>query len=56
MPYGGTSKSQDKKIENCVNDLMANRKFKGKKTKNNPTGDRKSSAIAICKSQVMKKR
>lgn len=42
MPYGGTTPEQDKKIERCVNDLVA----KGKK---------KGNAIAICKSSIMKK-
>ncbi len=48
MPYGGTNKEQDKKIESCVNDLMNDPKFKPRKGK-----DKKSSAIAICKSSIM---
>lgn len=48
MPYGGSSKSEDKKIERCVIDLMGDSKFKPRKGR-----DKKSSAIAICKSSIM---
>ena len=41
MPYGGTTPEQDKKIERCVTGLMGKGKEKG-------------SAIAICKSSIMK--
>lgn len=41
MPYGGTSKDQDKKIERCVSDLTKK-------------GTSKNRAIAICKDSVMK--
>jgi len=41
MPYGGTTPAQDKKIERCVKNLMAK-------------GRGKSSAIAICKSSILK--
>lgn len=40
VPYGGTTPEQDKKIERCVSNLMAN-------------GKSKDSAIAICKSSVL---
>jgi hypothetical protein len=48
MPYGGTNPTEDKKIEKCVSDLMGSDKFKPKKG-----SDKKSSAIAICKSSIM---
>jgi len=53
MPYGGTTKKQDKKIESCVNTLLASKDFKpslkqfGNKTK-------KQAAIRICKAKIMK--
>jgi len=46
--YGGTTPSEDKKIERCVSDLMGNSKFKPRKG-----GDKKSAAIAVCKSSIM---
>lgn len=48
MPYGGTTSAQDIKIEKCVNDILA----KGIKPKD-PKQDKKSAAIAVCKSQIM---
>jgi hypothetical protein len=54
MPYGTGSKMMDDKVERCVNAMMEDRTFKGKKTKNNPKGDRKLSAILMCKASVMK--
>ena len=48
MPYGGTSPEEDKKIESCVIDVMPKLASKYK-----DTSERKSHAIAICKSQVM---
>jgi len=41
MPYGGTTKKQDKKIEECVSKLMA-------------TGKSKVAAIKICKASIIK--
>lgn len=43
MPYGGTTPAEDKKIERCVANLMSK-------------GRDKSSAIAICKSSILKKK
>ena len=48
MPYGGTTSLQDKKIERCVNDKMADPDFKPAKGRT-----KKLSAILICKSAVM---
>jgi hypothetical protein len=42
VPYGGTTKSQDAKIERCVKDLMAQ-------------GKDKVTAIRICKAAQLKK-
>lgn len=47
MPYGGTTPAQDKKIERCVKQVMADPKFKPKK------GSKKSAAVAVCKSRIM---
>lgn len=51
MPYGGSSKAQDKKIESCVKTLMASKDFKprGKDTK-------KVAAIKVCKASIMGKK
>lgn len=50
MPYGGDTPSQTKKIERCVDSLLKNPDFrKGQKPET-----RKDSAIAICKTQIMK--
>lgn len=43
MPYGGTTPEQDKKIEECVNELISK-------------GHKKESAIAICKSSILGKK
>lgn len=49
MPYGGTTPAQDAKIERCVTSVMPTLKqYKDPKV-------RKSHAIAICKSRIMKK-
>jgi len=53
MPYGGTTEKQDKKIEACINTLLASLDFKpdlkkfGNKTK-------KQAAIRICKAKILK--
>ena len=59
MPYGIEGKTKeweetteagqeiDKKIESCVNDLMADPNFKPKDGK-----DKKSAAIAVCKARI----
>jgi len=48
MPYGGTTPQQDKKIESCVTSVMPTlSQYKDSKV-------RKSHAIAICKSRIMK--
>ena len=49
MPFGGTSPEQDKKIESCVGQVMPTLASKYSDEK-----ERKSHAIAICKSQIMK--
>jgi len=49
MPYGGTTPEQDAKIERCVSDVMPTLK------QYKDAGERKSHAIAICKSRIMKK-
>jgi len=48
MPYGGTTSSQDKKIERCVVAKMADPKFKPYRGRT-----KKQSSIALCKSAVM---
>jgi len=49
MPYGGTTPDQDSKIERCVADVMPTLKqYKDPK-------ERKSHAIAVCKSRIMGK-
>jgi hypothetical protein len=48
MPYGETNPTEDKKIERCVSDLMSDSKFKPRKG-----GNKKSAAIAVCKSSIM---
>lgn len=48
MPYGGTTPEQDKKIERCVSEVMPKLVSKYPDEK-----ERKSHAIAICKSQIM---
>jgi len=54
MPYNvpGETPIMTQKIENCVNDLMADPKFKPK----NPKQDKKSAAIAVCKAAIMRSR
>ena len=53
MPYGGTSKKQDKQIETCVENLLASPEFKPDLEKfGNKT--RKQAAIRICKSKITK--
>lgn len=47
MPYGGTTPSQDKKIERCVKAKMADPTFKPAKGRT-----KKLSAILICKAGV----
>lgn len=49
MPYGGTTKSQDKKIERCVAAKIADSKFKPQKGRT-----KKESAIAVCKSAIIR--
>jgi len=48
-PYGGTTPAQDKKIERCVNSLMANPKFKPRKKGQT----KKEAAIAVCKESIL---
>lgn len=48
MPYGGTSPEQDTKIERCISEVMPKLASKYPDEK-----ERKSHAIAICKSQIM---
>lgn len=50
MPYGGTTPEQDTKIEDCVNRVMPTLTSKYPDAK-----ERKSHAIAICKSSVLGK-
>ena len=53
MPYGGTSKKEDEKIEACVATLLASSDFKPDLKKfGNRT--RKQAAIRICKSKITK--
>jgi len=49
MPYGGTTPSQDKKIERCVKSKMSDPKFKPYRG-----NTKKQSAIALCKAAVLK--
>lgn len=49
MPYGGTTPEQDTKIEKCVARVMPTLSDRYK-----DPGERKSHAIAICKSSIMK--
>jgi hypothetical protein len=48
MPYGGTTPEEDTKIESCVTQVMPTLKDKYPDEK-----ERKSHAIAICKSKIM---
>jgi len=49
MPYGGTTPAEDAKIERCVADVMPTL------TQYSDPKEKKSHAIAICKSRIMKK-
>ncbi len=49
MPYGGTTSEEDKKIESCVSQVMPTL------TQYSDPKEKKSHAIAICKSRIMKK-
>jgi len=48
-PYGGTTPAQDKKIEACVNELVADPKFKPRKKGQT----KKEAAIAVCKESIL---
>lgn len=54
MPYGGTTKAQDKKIESCVNTLLASKDFKPN-LKKFDNKSKKVAAIRICKATILKK-
>ncbi len=54
MPFGTGSKTADKKIEACVNTLMASPDFKPN-LKKFGNKSKKVAAIRICKSQILKK-
>ena len=53
MPYGTKSKTQDTKIEKCVNTLMSSKDFKPN-LKKFGNKDKKTAAIRICKAQILK--
>ena len=48
MPYGGTTKEQDSRIEACVNDLMSDPKFKPREGET-----KKVAAIKVCKASIL---